>query len=221
MAATCSHPRSRICQRVDELRLLLAFLGFVPIGCLCLALFGWVPLVLSVRLLVLPLSGLAIAVGARHPDLGRQALLGLCAGIAATAVYDMLRLSVVFCGGWHDFIPVIGQMALGDPGAVPIWGYLWRFVYDGGAMGMTFALLPRHDTAAGLAFGAAICACLYATLLLAPGAQEALFRLAPLTATSALLGHLIYGGVLGWLVQRWERLRAGQAADGATPEPTP
>ncbi len=196
------------------------FLGFVPIGCLCLALFGWVSLVLSVRLLVLLLSGLAIAVGARHPDLGRQALQGLCAGIAATAVYDVLRLSVVFCGGWRDFIPVIGQMALGDPGAMPIWGYLWRFVYDGGAMGMVFALLPLTTQRPGWPSAPrSVPAC--TPRCCSPRRPGALFRLAPLTATSALLGHLVYGGVLGWLVQHWERLRAGQAADGATPEPTP
>ena len=52
-------------------RALFAAAGFVPVGCLCLALFGLLPLVLSARRVVLPLSGLAILAGARHRSLGR------------------------------------------------------------------------------------------------------------------------------------------------------
>ena len=101
-------------------------------------------------------------------------MLGLAAGIVATGVYDLFRLTLVLAGAWTDFIPRLGQMALGDPAASPLWGYLWRYVYDGGAMGVTFAMLGRRGMGEGLAFGVAICLCLFATLALAPGAQAAL-----------------------------------------------
>lgn len=182
---------------------LLAALGFVPIGCLCLALFGWMPLQLSTRIGVLPAIGLALVLGLRFPTLGRLALQGMVVGMLATAIYDTLRLAFVAAGAWNDFIPVIGQLALGDPHASPFWGYLWRYLGDGGAMGVTFALLPWRGLRAGLIFGASICGCLFATLLIAPAAQQVLFPLTSLTATAALLGHLIYGGFLGWYLPAW------------------
>jgi hypothetical protein len=184
-------------------RALLAALGFVPIGCLCLALFGWLPLPLGTRAIVLPAMALALGVSLYVPSLGRLALRGLLAGMLATAIYDLLRFGFVLSGAWGDFIPSIGRMALDDPAASPLWGYLWRYLGDGGAMGLTFALLPWRGVRAGLAYGAFVCGCLFATLLLAPGAQQALFHLTALTAGAALSGHLIYGGALGWCLRAW------------------
>jgi len=182
-------------------RALFALLGFTPIGSLCLALFGAVPLPLSALFLVLPASGLAITLGIRNPRLGQLAAQGLIAGIVATAVYDLLRLSFVLTGTWGDFIPVIGRMVLQDASAAPVWGYLWRYLGNGGAMGITFALLPWRGMRAGMVYGTAICCCLFGTLILAPGAQTALFHLTPVTATTALIGHLLYGATLGWLLR--------------------
>jgi hypothetical protein len=181
----------------------LAAIGFVPIACLCLALFGWLSLEQSTRLLVLPAAGLAVLLCLHYPGLGRLALQGLVVGMLATAVYDTVRLAFVAAGAWNDFIPAIGRLALGDMRAAAFWGYLWRYLGDGGAMGITFALLPWRGVRAGLIFGALICGCLFATLLLAPGAQQVLFRLSPLTAGAALAGHLIYGGFLGWRLPAW------------------
>ena len=183
-------------------RVLFALMGFVPIGSLCIALFGLVPLYLSARFVVLPICVLLIALGLRYRALGRAALLGFVAGVTATGVYDLVRLALVLSGRWSDFIPAIGQMALLDRAASPVWGYLWRYAGDGGAMGLTFALLPWRSIRSGMVYGAGICSCLFATLILAPGAQQALFALTPLTAAMALLGHLVYGGVLGWALCR-------------------
>jgi hypothetical protein len=182
---------------------MLAALGFVPIGCLCFALFGWMSLQFSTRVVVLPALAMALIVGLRYPTLGWLALQGLGVGMLATAIYDLVRLTFVLSGAWNDFIPVIGRLALGDPQASPFWGYLWRYLGDGGAMGVTFVLLPWRGLRAGLIFGALICGCLFATLLLAPGAQQVLFPLSPLTAGAALVGHLIYGGFLGWYLPAW------------------
>jgi hypothetical protein len=191
-----------------------AALGFVPIGALCLALFGAVPLHLSARLVVPPAAAGAIALGLRFPRWGRVAWRGFLAGVVATAAYDATRLSLVWAGVWPDFIPPIGRLALADPGAHPFWGYLWRFVGNGGGMGLAFAMGPRRDARSGMAYGMAICFCLYGTLLLAPGAQERLFPLSVATALAAAVGHLDYGAVLGWLAGRWVRKPAARALEG-------
>ncbi len=100
-------------------------------------------------------------------------------------------------------IPAIGRMALLDQAASPVWGYLWRFVCNGGAMGIAYAMLPWHGTRSGMVFGTAVCLCLFVTLLLAPGAQETMFPLTGATAIAALIGHLDYGLVLGYLTKTW------------------
>jgi hypothetical protein len=182
--------------------------GFVPIGSLCAALFGILPLQLGALFVVLPSCLLAVAVGIRDPKAGRLALRGLVAGILATMVYDVIRLSFVMAGAWGDFIPVIGRLALNDASASPIWGYVWRFICNGGMMGMTFAFLPWRGTRAGLNYGVAICCCLFGTLLFAPGAQDTLFHLTLKTGFCALTGHVIYGSVLGWVLQRWSQAAA-------------
>jgi hypothetical protein len=105
---------------------------------------------------------------------------------------------------WRDFIPLIGRMALNMPDASPLWGYLWRYLGNGGAMGMTFMMLRWRGVGPGMLYGTAICWCLFGTLLWAPDAQEVLFRLTPISAMGALLGHLIYGAVLGELTRRMD-----------------
>jgi hypothetical protein len=191
-------------------RLIFAGLGFVPIVSLAVALFGWVPLHVSARWLVLPAVPLAIALGLWRPVWGRRALLGFLAGIVATGAYDATRLALVWAGVWPDFIPAIGQMAALDQSAHPAIGYAWRFVGNGGGMGLTFAMLTtgalrlgRPGTRIGTAYGAFICCCLYATLLLAPAAQHQLFPLNPVTAVFAMIGHVDFGAVLGYLLRRW------------------
>jgi hypothetical protein len=63
--------------------------------------------------------------------------------------------------------------------------------------------LGRPGTRIGMAYGAAICGCLWGTLLFAPGAQDKLFPLNLLTAAFSMLGHLDFGAVLGYLTRQW------------------
>lgn len=196
--------RLRLWAWSSRILLVFAIMGFVPIGCLCGALFGILPLHLTVRWVVLPATLLTVLVALCYRDAGRRALGGLLAGIAATLIYDTARMGFVAAGLWGDFIPVIGQLALDDPAASPFWGYGYRYLYDGGAMGITFAMLPWwRSWRWGLAFGVSVCLCLFGTLLLAPGAQDLLFVLSPATAATALVGHVIYGSALGWLLGRF------------------
>lgn len=184
----------------------LAFfaLGFVPISALGVAVVGWVPLDLSAKLLVAPAILGLLLLAWRQPALGRLAAVGFLAGVVATGAYDATRLALVAAGWWPEFIPAIGRLALADDAASPLWGYAWRFFLNGGCMGLAFAMLPWRGVRAGLAFGTAVCLCLWASLFLGGAKAEAI--LFPLTPTSALfswVGHLDYGGVLGFLVARW------------------
>lgn len=186
-------------------RLLFFAIGFAPIAALCFALFGFVPLHLSAKFFVLPALAFGVYLGFRHRPWGRLALAGFLAGVVATGAYDVLRLGLVWAGMWGDFIPAIGRMALLDHQAHPFWGYLWRFIGNGGGMGLAFAMLPWRHLRAGVAYGTAICLCLFLTVLLAPNASRELFVLTPATAAGAMAGHWVYGALLGWLTASWGR----------------
>src|SRR4029450_7521207 len=131
------------------------------------------------------------------------ALLGLLAGIIATGVYDILRIGLMFAGLWGDPIPSIGRLAPGDPPTAWYWGYVWRFVGNGGGMGIAFAMLPWRGVKLGIAYGTAVCLGLVAILYYFPVAQVHFFALTPPTAAGGMAGHWVYGAVLGWLTARW------------------
>jgi len=69
-------------------------------------------------------------------------------------------------------------------------------------MGLAFVvgyhvIRPRlNPWGLGIGYGVAIWSCLLLTLFLAPQ-EVALFELTPLTLTLSLIGHVVYGGVLG------------------------
>jgi len=176
--------------------------GFLPIGGLSLALFELIPLHLSALFLVLPALAFTVFLGVRFPAVGKLALAGLLCGMIATGIYDLARSLFILAFGLHDFIPVIGRMALMDEQASAFWGYAWRYVLNGGAMGVAYAFLPMRGVGRGMIYGTGICGCLFGTLMLAPHAQELMFRLTPITGVMALTGHLVYGGMLGLLMPK-------------------
>jgi hypothetical protein len=178
-------------------------LGFAAITSLGVALAGAVPLPFGLRYAVVPAAAVLVVLSLRHPAWGKRALLGLVAGMLATGVYDVLRIGLVYMGLWGDPIPSIGRLALADPNADPVWGYVWRFIGNGGGMGLAFAMLPWRGIRLGIAYGSAICLGLLGLLYFWPAAQEHFFPLTALTATGAMAGHWVYGAVLGWLTTRW------------------
>jgi hypothetical protein len=180
----------------------LAF-GFAAITSLGVALAGFVPLPYGFRYAVVPAMAVLVLLSLRHPTWGKRALLGLVAGMIATGVYDILRLGLMYAGLWGDPIPSIGRLALADPNADWIWGYVWRFVGNGGGMGLAFAMLPWRGVRLGIAYGSAICLGLVGLLYFWPVSQEHFFPLTPLTAAGGMAGHWVYGAVLGWLTARW------------------
>jgi hypothetical protein len=180
----------------------LAF-GFAAITSLGVAYTEAVPLPYGFRYAVVPAASVMILLGLRYPAWGKRALLGLLAGMIATGIYDSLRLGLMLAGLWGDPIPGIGRMVLSDPHANWAWGYVWRFVGNGGGMGVAFAMLPWRGVRLGVAYGSAVCLGLLAILFFWPVAQTHFFPLTPLTAAGAMAGHWVYGGVLGWLTRRW------------------
>jgi hypothetical protein len=180
----------------------LAF-GFAAITSLGVALTGAVPLPYGFHYAVIPAYAVMTLVGLRYPAWGKRALLGLVAGMIATGIYDILRIGLMFAGLWGDPIPSIGQLALNDPDTPWYWGYVWRFVGNGGGMGVAFAMLPWRGVKLGIAYGSAICLGLVGLLYFWPVSQQHFFALTPLTAAGGMAGHWVYGAVLGYLTARW------------------
>ena len=180
----------------------LAF-GFAAITSLGAALAGLVPLPYLFHFAVIPAYAIMALIGLRYPAWGKRALLGLLAGMIATGVYDILRIGLMFAGLWGDPIPSIGRLATGDPNIAWYWGYVWRFVGNGGGMGVAFAMLPWRGVKLGIVYGTAVCLGLVALLYFFPVAQLHFFALTPPTAAGGMAGHWVYGAVLGGLTARW------------------
>ncbi len=180
-------------------------IGFSPISALAIAIIGILPLAVSTLLIVLPATLLVIGLALRFPAYRKLALKGLLIGLIAVFLYDCMRVPFIISGIWGDFIPKINMWLFNTSQPNWIVGYIWRYVGDGGFMGMVFtvaycALKPRVDSRiAGVGFGLAIWMCLLGTLVLAPHGQQMLFKLTPTTLSLSLLGHLIYGITLGML----------------------
>jgi hypothetical protein len=239
MSRTARHAAAEDAKLLAALRLLLSNpsfyprilylpVGFVAITALAFAYAEALPLPYGMRYAVLPAAGLIVLVSLRHPTWGRRALLGWVAGVLATGVYDLLRLGLVYAGLWDDPIPGIGRLALSDPNASYLWGYVWRFAGNGGGMGMAYAMLPWRGVRSGILYGTAIVSGLVVLLAVWPIAQAHFFPLTPATAAGGVAGHWVYGAVLGWLTARWlppvgrrpGRRRRPSEARGAHQAPT-
>jgi len=184
-------------------RLVFLALGFAAITSLAAAYSEMLPLPEGARFVLIPAVACIVLVGLRHREWGRRALVGWLAGIIATCIYDTLRLGLMLAGLWEDPIPRIGQLLFTDPNANWLWGYIWRFLGNGGGMGLAFAMLPWRGVRFGIAYGTCICLGLFGVLATWPVAQVHFFPLTPVIAAGAMAGHWVYGAVLGWLTARW------------------
>jgi Family of unknown function (DUF6789) len=186
-------------------------IGFSPITALAIAIIGVLPLSVTTLLIVLPATLVGVGLAVWFPAYGKLALKGLMIGLIAVFLYDCMRVPFIIAGIWGDFIPKINMWLFNT--SQPNWvvGYIWRYLGDGGFMGMAFTvsyctLKPRVDARiAGVGFGLAIWMCLLGTLVLAPHGQEMLFKLTLTTVSLSLLGHLIYGITLGMLLPYVQR----------------
>jgi hypothetical protein len=191
-----------------------AAIGFSPIGALTLSIAGIIPLQVGGALLVGLAIFAALVLAGWFPTQHQLALEGYAAGLLAVIFYDLARWSTIAAGWWGDFIPAIGGWLLGTNQPDVLVGYLFRWLGDGGGMGLAFLVAARllapgltRSSALwlGILYGVVIWACLLVTLLVAPRGQALMFTLTPATFILSLGGHLIYGSVLG----TWLSLRPG------------
>ncbi|MBC3192617.1 hypothetical protein H7X46_16250 [Pseudonocardia sp. C8] len=187
-------------------------LAGLPLLSISAHVFGLMSMKLSAAVLVIPLAAVTatLTVFAPHPA-DRVLAHGLGWGVVACAVYDVFRLDTVYLLGlWGDFIPTMGTWITGHPDGLggAVVGYLWRYLGDGGGIGMTFFVvasicgLHRRSRARVVlvAVGFAVVpvwAGLIGTVALAARGEELMFPLTPTTVTLSLIGHLIFGVVLG------------------------
>lgn len=190
---------------------LVMLLASMPILGISVDVFGLAPQnVTSVVVIALcAVLGALIAFAPHRIDMivGR----GLIAGMVACIVYDAARLFAVHVLGlMGDFIPVMGSFVTGEPdtaGSAAV-GYVWRYIGDGGGLGVAFFVVAFalgidrwrnvHAVLASVAFAVfPTWAGLMATVALAPRGEEMMFPLSVATVTITLVGHLIFGLVLG------------------------
>ncbi|GEL18442.1 hypothetical protein [Pseudonocardia asaccharolytica] len=193
--------------------LLHLVLAGVPLLAISAQVFGFLPMRAAAALIIVPLVIVIALLSLFAPHSSdRIAVSGFLWGMAACVVYDVFRLDTVYLLGlWGDFIPTMGSWVTGGrPGA---WdgamvGYLWRYIGDSGGIGIAFFILAvaaglgrrrrRVAVLAGVGFAVApVWAGLIATVALAPRGQELMFPLTATTVTLSLVGHLIFGVVLG------------------------
>ena len=192
-------------------------IGFAPIAALALSLMEIVTLPFATLILVIPALVIALGLSCYQPRYGRLMLHGYVMGIIAVTCYDCVRIPFIMVRWMDDFIPKIGGMLLGDGEHHLVLGYLWRYLGNGGGMGMAFvcafALLkqcltehqqaritPRVTKHIALGFGCFVWACLIVTLKISPLGEEVMFVITPTSLLLSLIGHLVFGYALGCLV---------------------
>ena len=175
--------------------------------------FGPVPMSFTVPFVVFPSA--SILVGAMLTRQGRFARLhrfselvmrGALVGLGATLIYDAVRPLLVTALGLtfdpYRAIPIFGTLITGLPATDPASlaaGWIYHF-WNGISFGMMFALVrPRG----GIAWGVAWALALQGLMMLAyPALLQA--RLDdPGFMASGLIGHSIWGIVVGAGIQRW------------------
>lgn len=227
-------------------------LAALPLLSISAHVFGLLSMQLSAALLVIPLATALATLTVFDPHPGDRVIAhGVVWGVVACAVYDVFRLDTVYLLGlWGDFIPTMGTWITGHPddllgGAVV--GYLWRYIGDGGGIGLTFFVVASvcglqrcsrvQVVLAAVGFAVApVWAGLVGTVALAPRGEELMFPLTPTTVSLSLIGHLIFGVVLGlgfWhsrsVQVHWPwpplrlpgRIRAASTAAATTPPDAP
>ena len=142
---------------------------------------------------------------ARFHEFARLLWIGAAWGLAATLAYDLVRPALMAAFGL-DFDPykamgLFGQLATGRPegdvvGLVVGWGYHF---WNGISFGMMYALvLPRGGLTSGLVWALILQGLMMAVY---PSFLEA--RLAdPGFLMSGIVGHGLWGLLLGWGVRR-------------------
>jgi len=124
--------------------------------------------------------------------------------LAATAAYDLTRLALVAVLGMDlrpfEAVPLFGQLLTGAPAHSPVAvavGVAYH-LSNGVGFGVAFAMVAgRRGIGAGVAWALVLEAIM---LTLYPGWLD--IRSIREFASVSMLGHVAYGGVLGWMARR-------------------
>lgn len=188
--------------------------GAMPVVAIPLHVSGALAISDAGLVLVLPLATVALLIMLRRSHESRLAFRGFCAGLVAVTAYDLLRVPLAMAGIWPDFIPALGGWIQDNGGSNVALGYAWRYIGDGGGIGMAYfafcgavhrcwpSIVARRAVELSICYGVFIWSGLIATIVLLPGADSLLFRITPGSFALSLAGHLIYGTVLGFYLRR-------------------
>lgn len=169
----------------------------------------------TVPLIVIPatllIGGLFFASLRRYPELDRFAartISGIACGLLATVAYDIVRPIIVWIFQFHTnpykAMPLFGSRITGRPtddGFAVLVGWLYHF-WNGISFGVMFALVrPRGGAIAGLIWGVGLQVFM---ILVYPSFLDARLDDVGFMVTG-LLGHAIWGLVLGASLKRWGR----------------
>ncbi len=169
----------------------------------------------TVPLVVVPATllfgGLVFASLRRFSELDRFAertMIGIACGLLATIAYDLVRPVLVtifqFNANPYKAMPLFGSRITGRPtddGVAVLVGWLYHF-WNGISFAVMFALVrPRGGWFAGLLWGLGL---QIFTILVYPSFLEARLDDVGFMVTG-LVGHSIWGAVLGASLQRWGR----------------
>lgn len=170
---------------------------------------GTVPLVVVPATLLF--GGLVFASLRRYPELDRFAertVAGIAFGLLATIAYDLVRPVLVTIFQFHanpyKAMPLFGSRITGRPtddGIAVLVGWLYHF-WNGISFAVMFTLVrPRGGWFIGLLWGLGL---QIFTILVYPSFLEARLDDVGFMVTG-LVGHSIWGAVLGASLQRWGR----------------
>ncbi|MFS8095573.1 hypothetical protein LFM09_00375 [Lentzea alba] len=188
--------------------LIFVVAGASPVLAIAAHAFGFLKMEDAAPFIVVPaVIAATVMIIARVPETP-GAVRGLLGGLLGVAAYDAVRIPFVIAGIWPDFIPQMGAWIYGGEGENLLLGYFWRWLGDGGGMGIIFGLAcaltnwRKRLTLTGVGYGIFIWSGLIGTIALSAYGSTVLFPITPLNFVASLVGHLVYGSVLGWTYAR-------------------
>jgi hypothetical protein len=124
-------------------------------------------------------------------------------------------MPLVWLNIWPDFIPRMGGWVTGGHGSNVAVGYVWRYLGDGAGIGLAYFvfcavllqvsphIVQARPIALSVFYGVFVWTGLVATVAIPPHGESLLFKLTAASFGLSLLGHLIYGSVLGLCLRRY------------------
>lgn len=192
---------------------LIAYLGTSAVAAIAFHVLGIADLYMTSRFVVLPAFVGIVVLGLHDEKLGKNLLRGWFYGVLSVLIYDLSRIPFILLG-WDDFIPVIGDWMMGHEGAHGHLGYLWRYIGNGGGLGLSCYMFYKYfkpklsPVVFGVLFGLSVWLCLDIVLLF-ESAREMMFEPTVLNVAGSFTGHLVFGLSLGLLL-RWEGSKKAQ-----------